>query len=623
MLGLRQIDPGGGALCVRSLKNLVMLSEFARLSFFALLLMCHCGFIGSAVRRLIFRGEAESVVGSSYLNVFFALGIGLVLDVAGLFVLGLVGAFSRLGVLSLGLVMLALAWVVLSRRERMAAFQSVPADSRSAAVDGLAVVLLFVCTVMAALRAPGYWDDTMYHLPLARSYIQHQAIVVNEYLRFPLFPQNINLLLALGLMWGGDLLAQVFATLPLFVIGLGLIGASQWASGSRLTGAVAGVVLFFIAPVASTLGYAYIDNGLALFCWSAVLALAFAVDSAHSSRAMTWALLAGLLAGAAAGSKLFGAVFAVLAGLAFLLVGRDWRLAVAYGGAVLLTGSWWYVRSFWVSGDPVHPAGGNFFGYYLWNAADLLSQKQEQATHGVSPTIANILPAFHKAGVLIWGLALLGLPLRQVSRPLRLLQLVFVTYLAFWFFVSQVDRYLAPVYGLGMFLSAYTLSRLARLLISLPLPGCQVRSYARGLVLGLLLFPLVWQVHRRAEADMSNMQAALHNRAGYELFAKASKLAPQTGARLVQLGFENAVYFFDGVVIGDWFGPGRYGQMLECGTDGCGALPPQSMKILMEGFDAKMIAISTARFPKFDAVAYDQYFDLVLKNKDGLLLKLK
>lgn len=602
-----------------------MLLEFAQSSFFALLLMLHCGFVGSAVLRLILpKSGPDVVVGNRSLGVFFALSMGLVIDIAGLFVLSLVGAFSRVGVLSLGLVVLALAVMALRRRGSESAAQPVPDDSRSAAVDGLAVVLLFACTVMAALHAPGHWDDTMYHLPLARSYIEHQAIVVSEYLRFPLFPQNVNLLLALGLMWGDELLAQVFATLPLFVIALGLIGASQWACGSRLPGAVAGVALFFIAPVASTLGYAYIDNGLALFCWGAVLALAFAVESAQPSRAIAWAFLAGLLAGAAAGSKLFGAVFSVLAGLAFLLVRRDWRLAVVYGGAVLLTGSWWYVRSFWVSSDPVHPAGGNFFGHYLWNAADLLSQKQEQATHGVSPTLANVLAALHKAGVSIWVLALLGLPLRQVSRPLRLLQLIFVAYLAFWFFVSQVDRYLAPVYGLGMFLSAYTLlSRLARLLTFQSLLGGRGRLYARVLVLGLLLFPLAWQGLRRAEADLANMQAALQNRPGYELFAQASKLAPQFGSRLVQLGFENAVYFFDGVVIGDWFGPGRYGQMIECGPDGCGALPPQAMKSLMERFDARMLAISIARFPKFDPVAYSQYFDLVVQNKDGLLLKLK
>lgn len=602
------------------MKNLDILLEWGRLSGFALLLMLHCGFVGAALRRLILGREDGPVPGTG-LDLFFALCLGLVSDIAGLFVLGLVGVFTPLGVLGLGLIMLVLAWLVPGRGGAVALSDAI-ADP-DAVVDGLLVALLLACTVMAALQVPGYWDDTMYHLPLARSYVQQQAIVVNEYLRFPLFPQNINLLLGLGLMWGGDLLAQVFATLPLFVIGLGLIGASEWATGSRLIGIVASVALFFIEPVASTLGHAYIDNGLALFCWGAVLALAFAVEAAPSSRAMAWALLAGLLAGAAAGSKLFGAVFAVLAGLAFLLVRRDWRLALAYGGALLLTGSWWYVRSFWISGDPVHPAGGNFFGHYLWNASDLLRQQQEQATHGLPPTPANFLPALHKAGVSIWLLALLGLPLRQVSRPVRLLQLVFVGYLAFWFCVSQVDRYLAPVHGLGMLLSGYTLSRLARPLTQLPLPGARVRSYARGLLLGLLLLPLASLVLRRARADMADPQAALHQRTGYELFVQAGKLAPQAGRRLVQLGFENAVYFFDGVVIGDWFGPGRYDQMIECVAADCGALPPQAMKTLMDRFDARLLAISTVRFPKFDAVAYSQHFDLVLQNKDGLLLKLK
>ncbi len=602
-----------------------MLLDFVRLSCFALLLLCHCGFIGAAVQRALLPEVATgTLAGNRYLDGFFAIGTGLVIDIAGLFVLGVGGAFSRTGVLSLGLLLVALAWTVTRRRSGVRAPAGPDGSRLAAAVDGLAITLLFASTVMAALHAPGYWDDTMYHLPLARSYVQHGALVVSEYLRFPLFPQNVNLLLALGLMWGGDLLAQVFATLPLFVIGLGLIGASQWACGSRLAGAAAAVALFLIAPVASTLGYAYIDNGLALFCWGAVLALAFAAhETAQPREALAWTVVAGLLAGAAAGSKFFGAAFAALAGLALLLVRRDWRLMAVYGALVLLTGCGWYVRSFWVSGDPIHPAGGNVFGHYLWNAADLLSQKQEQSTHGVPPTLGNFLAGLDKAGVSLWLLALLGLALPRVTRSLRLLQLVFAAYLAFWFFVSQVDRYLAPVYGLGMFLCAYTLCRFARWLTFVPVPSERVRARAGALALGLVLLPLARDHYHGAQTRMANRQAELQSRPGYPLFAQASNLAPQFGPRLVQLGFENAVYFFDGVVIGDWFGTGRYGQMIECGANGCGALPPQAMRSLLQGFDARMLIISTARFPKFDPVAYGQYFDLVMQSPDGLLLKLK
>src|SRR5690606_37930611 len=118
-------------------------------------------------------------------------------------------------------------------------------------------------------------------------------------------------------------------------------------------------------PVKSTLGFAYIDNGLAMFCWAAALMAASAAgtqgptsraaatdarDPARSAtvehpgdlsdRSLAAALFAaGLLAGAACGTKYFGVVFAFLLGLilaasVWISSGRGWapvwRLAALY-----------------------------------------------------------------------------------------------------------------------------------------------------------------------------------------------------------------------------------------------------------------------------------------------------
>src|SRR5690606_36499268 len=160
---------------------------------------------------------------------------------------------------------------------------------------------------------PGHFDDTMYQLPLARHYLEHQRIALHEYLRFPLFPQNINLLFVLGLMLDGVLLAQGFASLPLFIIAVGLVGASIWMLGTSTVGIFAGALLFIIGPIKRTLGFAYVDNGLAMFCWAATLAfLLFDNERQQRKTALCWAALAGLMAGAAAGSKYFGVVLAAL-----------------------------------------------------------------------------------------------------------------------------------------------------------------------------------------------------------------------------------------------------------------------------------------------------------------------
>lgn len=601
-----------------------MLIELAKLYVISSLFLLYCAANGFAVLKVLApwqKDETES--GNRYLKWFFAISLGLVLNVTALFVLGLVGWLNMPVVLGLGFFLLVLAMLLVFRKQ-------VPATEmhgRPEYGDALVLAVLLALTVMAAMHAPGHWDDTMYQLPLARSYLLHEAIVVNEYLRFPLFPQNVNLLITLGLMLGGDVTAQVFATLPLFVMAIGLLGAAQWIIGSIVPGALAAVTMLFVLdPIRTTLGYAYIDNGLALFCWGATLALALWPQYAEKRHSYAWLIIAGILAGGAVGTKYFGGVYAVLAGAYLLLIRRDRKSAAIYSAAVIVTGSWWYVRSFLISGDPVHPAGGNIFGYFLWDAADLLAQKQEQGAHGVPPSSLNIWGALEKAGTLAWILAFATLAFRKLQIPMRCFQFFFFSYLVFWFFVTQVDRYLAPIYAVGTFLSWYVVYR-----IYLRTPAKQFfdsRSRAGQaqlslLVMMLILAPLTWQRYQKAELAMAEWQTTLESRAGYEIFSEANKLIPRFGDRILQIGFENAVYFFDGTVIGDWFGPGRYRNMLDCEGGSCGVIAPEKMKLLMERFGAKMLAVSTARFPEFNKDAYQKYFDFILIGDDGLLMVLR
>ena len=225
-----------------------------------------------------------------------------------LFLLGIAGWLNRYAVFGGGVALMAFAVPVLlfpfSLLNRIKRIRL----GSATILEFLALLVLFLILVLNAVKVPGLWDDTSYHLPLARFYVEKQAIALNEYLRFPLFPHNVNLLFSLGLMMGGDILAQGMATLPLFIISIGLIGAGIWLLGSKIPGFLAVLVLLSLSPVKDTMGYAYIDNGLALFCWGAILALALWVSTDH--RSTGWVVIAGMLAGGAAGSKYFGGVLA-------------------------------------------------------------------------------------------------------------------------------------------------------------------------------------------------------------------------------------------------------------------------------------------------------------------------
>ena len=107
------------------------------------------------------------------------------------------------------------------------------------------------------------------------------------------------------------------------------------------------------------------------------------------------------------------------------------------------------------------------------------------------------------------------------------------------------------------------------------------------------------------------------------MLSRANELRSRFGDRLVQVGFENGFYFFRGTLIGDWFGPGRYSQMMICNASGCGLVDPLRMKKVMQGFDARMLAVNTSRVPRFDRSAYEQNFQVVMSGADGILLALR
>lgn len=617
-----------------------MYSEILRLSVIVSFFLVFCALIGSGLLNLLLPRQTRNGEGiNRHLAWFLSISMGLVMVMTMLFTLGLAGWLNLYGVAAAGVIILLAFIPAMPRIETILR----PAWNTN---DAVAIVAFFAATLLSCLHAPGLFDDTMYHLPLARWYLRHEAIIINEFVRFPLFPQNMDILMTLGMMLAGDLGAQAFAALPAFVIAIGLLGMSRRLTGSILLGVFAAVLLFLLKPIESTLGYAYVDNGLALFCWAAIVAAVLWVNSEWRQRLHGWLIVAGILAGCAAGTKYFGAIFLSILFAYLLLICRDWKSAVIFGAVAVTTGSWWYIRSFLISGDPIHPAGGNLFGHYLWNAADLLYQKRGIATpRDVAPGTSNLIGAlqsigigsWQSAGVLPWIVAAVSLVFPKLPASIRLFQFIFFTYLAFWFFVAPRPRYIAPAYVVGMLLSCYAVYQIYSLTLSKWIANKFPQFVQNILVFGLValvMAPLVSGRYTKAKIDMMGYQTSLDNQEGYRLFAKANSLIPGYGDRILQLGFENAKYFFDGTAIGDWFGPARYSDVIECGKDkckpGCGQhgcdllTPPERMKFVMEHFDVRMLVISKKNFSMvYDKQISLQYFDLVMEDQFGILLVLK
>ena len=568
---------------------------------------------------------------SAGLRWFFWMASGWAVWNSVLFVLGLAGLLTA-GVVATVTALLAATSLAHLWRSRQLAARLEAGPARPGAPRGDALELWgFACLLVAltwwCIRPPGMWDDTSYHLPYARHYLEGAGISMNPNLRFPLFPHHPQLMYAVGLMAGGEIHSQVLAgAVPVALTALGLFSLARHACGSWVAGALSLGVFAQFAPLGEALGYAYVDHLLMLWVWAALLCLWMASQADGHAAQLPWVWLCALFAGTAASTKTFGGLCAFLIGLAVLLIPRlRGRAAWRYALAVSIVGGGWYLRSFLISGDPFHPLGGNLFGHFLWNAQDLAAQHQEQSTHGVSRSVISLPQSLQAAGLAAFAVAF-AVPLHPRLRRMPAVWAflgILAAYTLVWHTSTQVARYIGPVLPLAAFLAGLWVcgwsSRLeggAAALLSGA--GWARRVLPMGVAAALAWVPLhQWQP---MSARLLSWDAWLAGRSGVTVMRVAASRIPAQGNVLLQLGFENAVYFFPGKVIGDWFGPGRYGQMIEC-TDVCRPLPEDALFALAERHGARMVAINTGRFP---AVAKDYMtrFEVLAQTPDGLLLSL-
>lgn len=459
------------------------------------------------------------------------------------------------------------------------------------------VVLLALPFLTMPLQPPVGWDELMYHLPYAKLWVADGKLTIAPWLRYPLFPYNYELLYATALLFDGDVLPHLIhaAAGVLVVVGL-------WAAGSRWFGKPAGALAALMYLVASMWGFdvAYVDLGLALFVGFGFLALALWFERREDGLAT----LASFFFGLAVGTKYQGLLFApILAG--WLVVGTRrpvlWLkafIAFAVGGA------FWYVRSFCVSGDPIHPLGATIFGFWLWDQRDLAGQISNIQAHGGWPK-AYLLPSV--LTVFFW---------RRYTPLNRALCVSGFVALALWFATSRYERYLMPAYPLLAMMTGLAVVQvgeriafsriLGRAALALPALAKSVGLLVLLAIASLFSFNETRKYAERIAANPEQRGIFLSPKLGsYRLF---KLLDGDSCWRLYQFGFEGELYYAPMYTEGDWFGRARYRHVFQT------ASKPEALARWLRGLGVNGFVVNIGRAPfsdiKFGA-GFDEYFELV------------
>tara|TARA_R100001377_G_scaffold50843_2_gene29647 strand:- start:2502 stop:4280 length:1779 start_codon:yes stop_codon:yes gene_type:complete len=505
--------------------------------------------LGSPISRWMFRAIPGSAVLTNSLQLAGGIGVSMVC----LFVLGSVGLFNSIAITILLISGLMLfGYQLVTGFPRPGAIPVKPIDrSRRYSITFLlpaSLVAVFVLPyLLLPLQMPHAWDELMYHLPYARHWADNGSLVINEWVRYPLFPYNMGLLYAGALVFDNETLTHLLHALTGALTCMAIFGAAK-----RFFNLPVAVIATLLVFDATRWGWdqAYVDLTLMYFWVCALLCLFLRFENGDKRFSFLAAFMLAMAVGIKYQALMYLPVFLVLA----LFIERRVSVIIQSALVFVVFGSYWYIKNILISGDPIHPMGAEFFGYWLWNSADLQAQMEDIDRVRDLPEWYFIIGL---GTVFYW---------RSMSQLSKMLLISTAASLVLWYLLAGYTRYLTPVYPFLAILAADFLVKLW-VTLSKHLPAVRVgekmKFMFKNASLAMLLLVAVVVAVRESEDSLSKIapnEVARHEFLKNEFsgYALMSTLEQELDGPLYQFGFEGEVYLLGKDVRGDIFGPGRY-----------------------------------------------------------------
>lgn len=526
--------------------------------------------------------------------------IGMGIWICALQLLGILGAMRAQWIFSLLAAGGILAAAQILARPRALPLFTLPswralAFSRGGA--GAAVVLVACFVLFSPLKPPHEWDELAYHLPHAQQWAQSGKLQVNEWLRYPWFPFNYDLLYAASLVVYDDMFPHMLHALAGWIVAL-----MVFRLGMRYTSPFEACLasIIWLRMSRADFSNAYIDMGVTLFVLGACIAIQLWLEHPQERR---WLAAAAFMMGLAVGSKYQALTFLPLFGVVVLW--RDRRASTIAMATVFLAIPciYWYVRNALLTGDPFNPLGGKIFGFTDWNLADYEYQ------------FADIRRVYGWPNGIFWVAALA--PLLPSLRKAKGLPaaMIFCSYATLvWAVTSHYPRYLMPAYPLLALLAACVWWRPLQTALQFIGGGTwhrlapDVRNRVQGigwaLVLSGLALACVLGLSRKwsdVSATPEARQAYLQKNAlsTYGDLLEYLRLNPM--GKIYQSGLEGALYYAPQPIWGDAFGPWRSRDFMHLEPDALAA------KLTSMNFDA--LVLHTPSYPNLlSHQHFKQYF---------------
>ena len=352
---------------------------------------------------------------AEWLLAIFTLGTGQI--VFTMLLAGIVLHLTIITLLVLNLIFLAAA-ILVAHLSPATGLAPVPRPDGSWRHNFWARLLLFLAFLETAwliflgyLLPPYAWDDLYYHLTAVATWLQAGRIVLSPYTLWAnVYPMNTELLFTwVMLLSGSDLLVEL-TQLPFALAGGLAVYALGRETGLQQANSAVAACLFFLTPIVLVQSKTcYVDVAFAAMFLAAFY---FAYRYCHCQRRI-YLLLAALAGGLTLGMKASAAPYVVI--VFVLLLAGSWRASrwaarpcrypltfslAVFALALLLLGSFWYLRNWLAYGNPLFPFTFKILGYTLWpgqgSVADLVMVKNTPAELAGLPAWQQLLRSWQE-----------------------------------------------------------------------------------------------------------------------------------------------------------------------------------------------------------------------------------
>jgi len=559
----------------------------------------------------------------AWLEAAMAATLGVGLFICAFQVLAIFGAFkvgATVALIAAGVVAAALQlrpWWRDVRTVRALAVAPAAPWTRADKIAAIALGLVALPALVAPLAPPAAFDELMYHLPYARQVAQQGSLGIHEWLRYPWFPYNYNLLYAAALQVGDDVLPHFLNALAgvlsaVMVLRLGI------KNTNRLTALIGTAIWVGIGDYSNAL----IDMGVALFVLGACVALWWWRESQPVQGGMRWLGLAAFCLGVAAGSKYQALTFLPLVALFVVWHERRpkaWALALL---CFLVPCVYWYARNAVMTGDPFNPIGARVFGFTEWIPADYVQQVADVRDHAARPN-ALIWAVFLAPFSMLW----------KRSAAVRAAGWFCFYSVAVWLVTSRYPRYLTASFPLLALMAAIGWQVLfgwaakgvrrafgggGATAAAVDGPAAAAPAGRLGLagdwIVVLLVAALAAVSLRQTAVKVAMISPTPESREAFLRqhvpgYAAMDYLRQHANGRVYQIALNEAIYYGPNPIWGDTLGPWRYRDFL--------LLPPGDMAVKLAGLGFTAIVMPTSMVPTLATrPGFDQHFAL-LYEKDG------